>query len=164
MKMIEVFADKCPKSTLLNGPFGGDDRAFDRLLGPAGILTRTTLVTATMDGRVTYYGRTEAVAHAPITTSSTRRSIERKENFREVAGCISCWDIFHLSPPMSSCERPVILTVLLGIRLNEICFEEHIEISDLFWKKDLTETRSDQGRSSNSKSRAWTMHPKSQAV
>jgi len=60
MKMIEVFADKCPKSTLLNGPFGGDDRAFDRLLGPAGILTRTTLVTATMDGRVTYYGRTDA--------------------------------------------------------------------------------------------------------
>jgi hypothetical protein len=60
LKMIEVFADKCPKSTLLNGPFGGDDRAFDRLLGPAGILTRTTLVTATMDGRVTHYGRTEA--------------------------------------------------------------------------------------------------------
>ncbi len=60
MKMIEVFADKCAKSTLLNGPFGGDDRAFDRLLGLAGILTRTALVTATMDGRVTYYGRTEA--------------------------------------------------------------------------------------------------------
>jgi len=59
LKMIEVFADKCAKSTLLNGPFGGDDRAFDRLLGPAGILTRTSLVTATMDGRVTYYGRTE---------------------------------------------------------------------------------------------------------
>src|SRR5437660_5431198 len=58
--MIELFADKCAKSTLLNGPFGGDDRAFDRLLGPAGILTRTSLVTATMDGRVTYYGRTEA--------------------------------------------------------------------------------------------------------
>src|SRR5260370_1561927 len=58
--MIEVFADKCAKSTLLNGPFGGDDRAFDRLFGPAGILTRTSLVTATMDGRVTYYGRTEA--------------------------------------------------------------------------------------------------------
>ncbi len=54
--MIEVLADKCAKSTLLNGPFGGDDRAFDRLLGPAGILTRTSLVTATMDGRVTYYG------------------------------------------------------------------------------------------------------------
>ena len=60
LKMIEVFADKCAKSTLLNGPFGGDDRAFDRLLGPAGILTRTNLVTATMDGRVTNYGRTEA--------------------------------------------------------------------------------------------------------
>jgi hypothetical protein len=37
LKMIEVFADKCAKSTLLNGPFGGDDRAFNRLLGPAGI-------------------------------------------------------------------------------------------------------------------------------
>ena len=60
LKMIEVFADKCPKSTLLNGPFGGDDRAFDRLLGPAGILSRTNLVIATMDGRVTHYGRTEA--------------------------------------------------------------------------------------------------------
>src|SRR3989442_15241309 len=58
--MIEIFADKCAKSTLLNGPFGGDDRAFDRLLGPAGILTRTSLVTTTTDGRVTYYGRTEA--------------------------------------------------------------------------------------------------------
>jgi hypothetical protein len=60
MKMIEVFADKCAKSTLLNGPFGGDDKAFDRLLGPAGILARTNLVIATMDGRVTYYGRTDA--------------------------------------------------------------------------------------------------------
>ena len=60
LKMIEVFADKCAKSTLLNGPFGGDDRAFDKLLGPAGILTRTSLVTATTDGRVTYYGRTGA--------------------------------------------------------------------------------------------------------
>jgi hypothetical protein len=60
LKMIEVFADRCAKSTILNGPFGGDDRAFDRLLGPAGILTRTNLVAATMDGRVTYYGRTEA--------------------------------------------------------------------------------------------------------
>ena len=58
--MIEVFADKCAKSTLLNGPFGGDDRAFDRLLGLAGILTRTNLVNATMDARVTYYSRTEA--------------------------------------------------------------------------------------------------------
>ena len=58
--MIEVFADKCAKSTLLNGPFGGDDKAFDRLLGLAGILTRTNLVATTMDGRVTYYSRTEA--------------------------------------------------------------------------------------------------------
>jgi hypothetical protein len=60
LKMMEVFADRCAKSTLLNGPFGGDDKAFDRLLGLAGILTRTNLVIATMDGRVTYYGRTDA--------------------------------------------------------------------------------------------------------
>ena len=60
LKMIEVLADKCPKSTLLNGPLGGDDKAFDRLLGPSGILTRTSLITATVDGRSTYYSRTEA--------------------------------------------------------------------------------------------------------
>ena len=60
LKMIEVFSDKCPKSTLLNGPFGGDDNAFDRLLGPSGILTRTALVTVSIDGRVTSYARTEA--------------------------------------------------------------------------------------------------------
>jgi hypothetical protein len=60
LKMIEVFADKCPKSTLLNGPFGGDDKAFDRLLGPSGILTRTSLILATTDGRVTHYSRTDA--------------------------------------------------------------------------------------------------------
>jgi len=60
LKMIEVFADQCPKSTLLNGPFGGDDKAFDRLLGPSGILTRTNLIKATMDGRVTHYSRTDA--------------------------------------------------------------------------------------------------------
>ena len=36
-----------------------------------------------------------------------------------VVGCISCWDIFHLSPPMPSAKRPVILTILLGIRLKE---------------------------------------------
>ncbi len=60
LKMIEVFSDKCPKSTLLNGPFGGDDKAFERLIGPSGVLTRTKMVTASMDGRVTYYARTEA--------------------------------------------------------------------------------------------------------
>ena len=60
LKMIEVFADKCPKSTLLNGPFGGDDKAFDRLLGPSGILTRTALVAVSMDERVTLFSRTEA--------------------------------------------------------------------------------------------------------
>jgi hypothetical protein len=60
LKMIEVFADKCPKSTLLNGPFGGDDKAFDRLLGPSGILTRTSLILASTDGRVTHYSRTDA--------------------------------------------------------------------------------------------------------
>jgi hypothetical protein len=59
LKMIEVFADKCPKSTLLNGPFGGDDKAFDRLLGPSGILTRTALILASTDGRVTHYSRTD---------------------------------------------------------------------------------------------------------
>ena len=52
-------ADKCPKGTLLNGPFGGDDKAFDRLLGPSGILTRTSLVVASAD-RVTHYSRTDA--------------------------------------------------------------------------------------------------------
>lgn len=60
LKMLEVFADKCPKSTLLNGPFGGDDKAFERLIGPSGILSRTQMVTASMEGRVTYYGRTDA--------------------------------------------------------------------------------------------------------
>ena len=60
LKMLEVFADRCPKSTLLNGPFGGDDKAFERLIGPSGILSRTQMVTATMEGRVTYYGRTDA--------------------------------------------------------------------------------------------------------
>jgi hypothetical protein len=60
LKMIEVFADNCPKSTLLNGPFGGDDKAFDRLLGPSGILTRTLLILASTDGRVTHYSRTDA--------------------------------------------------------------------------------------------------------
>jgi len=60
MKMIELYADKCAKSTLLNGPFGGDDKAFDRLLGPSGILTRTRLVTASQTERATVYSRTEA--------------------------------------------------------------------------------------------------------
>jgi hypothetical protein len=60
LKMIEVFADKCAKSTLLNGPFGGDDKAFDRIVGPSGILTRTQMVAVSIDGRVTYYRRTEA--------------------------------------------------------------------------------------------------------
>lgn len=60
LKMIEVFSDKCAKSTLLNGPFGGDDKAFDRMVGPSGILTRTQMIAASTDGRVTYYRRTEA--------------------------------------------------------------------------------------------------------
>ena len=60
MKMIELFADKCPKSTLLNGPFGGDDKAFDRLLGPSGVLTRTRLVTFAQLERATVFSRTEA--------------------------------------------------------------------------------------------------------
>ncbi len=60
MKLIELYADKCPKSTLLNGPFGGDDRAFDRTLGPSGVLVRTRMVQSTQDDRVTHYGRTEA--------------------------------------------------------------------------------------------------------
>ncbi len=60
LKMLEVFNDQCAKSTLLNGPFGGDDKAFDRLLGPSGVLTRTALVKASVDGRVTYYSRTDA--------------------------------------------------------------------------------------------------------
>ncbi len=58
--MIELYADRCPKSTLLNGPFGGDDKAFDRLLGPSGVLTRTRLVGAAQDERATFYSRTEA--------------------------------------------------------------------------------------------------------
>jgi len=60
MKMIELFSDKCPKSTLLNGPFGGDDKAFDRLLGPSGVLTRTRLVTFAQQERATVFTRTEA--------------------------------------------------------------------------------------------------------
>ncbi len=60
LKMIEVFSDKCAKSTLLNGPFGGDDKAFDRMAGPSGILTRTQMIAVSFDGRVTYYRRTEA--------------------------------------------------------------------------------------------------------
>ena len=60
MKMIELYSDRCPKSTLLNGPFGGDDKAFDRLLGPSGILTRTKLVMAAQAERATLYSRTEA--------------------------------------------------------------------------------------------------------
>ncbi len=58
--MIEVFADHCPKSTLLNGPFGGDDKAFERLLGPSGVLTRTKLVLVSREERATLYSRTEA--------------------------------------------------------------------------------------------------------
>src|SRR6266511_3837081 len=60
LKIKKVFADKCPKSSLLNGPFGGDDKAFDRLLGPSGILTRTSLILASTDGRITHYSRTDA--------------------------------------------------------------------------------------------------------
>ncbi len=60
MKMIELYADRCAKSTLLNGPFGGDDKAFDRLLGPSGILTRTKLVTTSQEERATLYSRTDA--------------------------------------------------------------------------------------------------------
>jgi len=60
MKMIEIFADKCPKSTLLNGPFGGDDKAFDRLLGPSGVLTRTRMVAFAQLERATVFSRTEA--------------------------------------------------------------------------------------------------------
>ncbi len=58
--MIELFADRCPKSNLLNGPFGGDDKAYDRLLGPSGILTRTRMVTVSQEERATYFSRTEA--------------------------------------------------------------------------------------------------------
>jgi len=60
LKMIELYADRCAKSTLLNGPFGGDDKAFERLLGPSGILTRTKLITASQEERATFYSRTEA--------------------------------------------------------------------------------------------------------
>ncbi len=58
--MMELYSDRCPKSTLLNGPFGGDDKAFDRLLGPSGVLTRTKLVMAAQQERATVYSRTEA--------------------------------------------------------------------------------------------------------
>ncbi len=47
------------QSTLLNGPFSGDDKAFDRLLGPSGVLTRTKLVMAAQEERATLYSRTE---------------------------------------------------------------------------------------------------------
>ena len=60
LKMMELYSDRCPKSTLLNGPFGGDDKAFDRLLGPSGVLTRTKLVMAAQEERATLYSRTEA--------------------------------------------------------------------------------------------------------
>jgi hypothetical protein len=60
LKMIEIFADKCPKSTLLNGPFGGDDKAFDRLLGPSGVLTRTRMVAFAQAERATVFSRTDA--------------------------------------------------------------------------------------------------------
>ena len=60
LKMIELYADKCPKSTLLNGPFGGDDKAFDRTLGPGGVLTRTRMVMAATEEKGTYYSRTDA--------------------------------------------------------------------------------------------------------
>ena len=60
LKMIELYSDRCAKSTLLNGPFGGDDKAFDRLLGPSGVLTRTRLVMASQEDRATLYSRTEA--------------------------------------------------------------------------------------------------------
>ena len=60
LKMIELYADHCPKSTLLNGPFGGDDKAFDRLLGPSGVLTRTRLVSFAQAERATVYSRTDA--------------------------------------------------------------------------------------------------------
>ncbi len=60
LKMIELFSDRCPKSTLLNGPFGGDDKAFERLLGPSGVLTRTKLVLAAQEERATFFSRTEA--------------------------------------------------------------------------------------------------------
>ena len=58
--MIELYADRCPRSTLLNGPFGGDDKAFDRLLGPSGVLTRTRLVSFAQAERATFYSRTDA--------------------------------------------------------------------------------------------------------
>ncbi len=54
-----------------------------------------------------------------------------------VAGCISCWDIFHLSPPMPSAKRPVILTILLGIRLNE---EGSVVDQQTAFHRRLTET------------------------
>ncbi len=60
LKMIELYADRCPKSTLLNGPLGGDDKAFDRLLGPSGVLTRTRLVSYAQAERAMLYSRTEA--------------------------------------------------------------------------------------------------------
>ena len=42
---------------------------------------------------------TDAVAPAPTPTRSTSRSNERNDILRDIAGCISFEDTFHLSPP-----------------------------------------------------------------
>ena len=60
LKLIGLYTDKCPKSTLLNGPFGGDDKAFERLLGPSGVLVRTRMVSIAENDRVTHFSRTDA--------------------------------------------------------------------------------------------------------
>ncbi len=60
LKVIELFSDRCPKSTLLNGPFGGDDKAFDRWLGLMRRTYQIKLVMAVQEERATLYSRTEA--------------------------------------------------------------------------------------------------------